>query len=113
PIHFWHEGYDKATLIHDYVQRREPPLDREIIDAMRKALQVAAGSGGGYAAVPDAVRTRCVEMCLALDAEGDSRLLDILDAAEARAKIGDRETIHDFPSLTLDEGEEPELGLDP
>jgi hypothetical protein len=52
-----------ATLIHDYVQGREPQLDREIIDAMRKALQVAAGSGGGYAAVPDAVRNRCVEMC--------------------------------------------------
>jgi hypothetical protein len=102
-----------ATLIHDHMKGREPQLDAENIDAMRKALQVAAGSGGGYAAVPEAVRNRCLEMCLWLDAQGDSRLLDILDAAEARAKIGDRQTIYDHhPGLMLDDGEEPELGLD-
>lgn len=84
---------EAATLIHDYVQRQEPPLDRKIIDAMRKALQVAASSGGGYLAVPETVRNRCLELCFALEKQDDKRLIDILNAADARARAGDAETI--------------------
>jgi len=82
---------EAATLIHDYVQRQEPPLDREIIEAMRKALQVAAGSGGGYLAVPEAVRNRCLELCFALEKQDDTRLIKILDAAEGRSGVGGRD----------------------
>jgi hypothetical protein len=79
---------EAAILIHDYVQRQHPPLDREIIDAMRKALQVAAAPGGGYLALPKSVRQRCDQLCLVLDHQGDGRLLGILDAAEGRGGVG-------------------------
>jgi hypothetical protein len=78
-----------AALIRDYVQRREPRLDRETIDGMREALQVAASLSGDYAALPQTVRDCCLEMCCALDDEqGDSRLIRILDAAEGRRGAG-------------------------
>jgi hypothetical protein len=93
-----------AALIRDYVQRREPRLDREAIDAMRAALEIAAAASGDYAGLPEAVLTRCVEMCIALDEQGDSRLLGILDAAEGRrAAAGVQETIYEhYPGLTRD-----------
>ena len=77
-----------AALIRDYVQRREPRLDRETIEAMRAALQVAAMPDGGYAAQPEMVRNCCLEMCIALCAEDDNRLLLILDEAESRKSVG-------------------------
>jgi hypothetical protein len=86
-------------LIRDYVQRREPPLDSEAIEAMREALHVAAAPEGGYLALPEAVRNRCLEMCFALDERGDGRLVGILDAAEGRGVAGD--PIYDrYPGLT-------------
>jgi hypothetical protein len=108
-----------AALIHDYLRRQEPRLDREAIDAMREALQVAATSTREYPALPDAVRNRCLEMCFALlDEHGDSRLIGILDAAEGRGVVG-LETIYDrYPGLTRPDGddharvEDPELDLD-
>jgi hypothetical protein len=83
---------DAATLVHDYVQLERPPLDREIIDAMRKALEVAAAPAGDYLAQPEAVQRRCLEMCLAFSKLGDNRLLDILDAAERRGGVGETRT---------------------
>jgi hypothetical protein len=97
-----------ATSIHDYVQRHKPPLDREIIDAMREALQVAADPAGDYLAVPEAVRNCCLELCFALDRRGDARLLDILDRADGRGSAGAAEAIYDYPGLTRDEDEDLE-----
>jgi hypothetical protein len=74
-----------AALIRDYVQRREPRLDREAIDEMRTALQVAHTSPDNYMALPEAVRRHCLEMCLSLDEQGDDRLLALLDSAEKRS----------------------------
>jgi len=104
---------DAATLIYDYVQAQKPPLDHEMIAAMTKALQVAAGPGNGYVDIPQAVYNCCVELCMALDERGDSRLLDILDAADARSKAAPAETIYDkYPGLTRDDDNEPGLGPD-
>jgi hypothetical protein len=83
---------EAATLVHDYVHWQQPPLDREIIDAMRQALDVAAAPAGDYLAQPEAVKRRCLEMCFAFDRLGDSRLLDILDAAERRGVVGETRT---------------------
>jgi hypothetical protein len=81
-----------AAAIHDYVQRQKPPLDREMIDAMRQALQTAADPGGDYLELPEAVRNQCIDLCLALDRQGDVRLLDILDAADGRDRSRGKET---------------------
>jgi hypothetical protein len=81
-----------AAAIHDYVQRQKPPLDRDTIDAMRKALHTAVDPGGDYLGLPEAVRNRCIELCLALDRQGDGRLLDILDAADGRGQSREKET---------------------
>jgi hypothetical protein len=77
---------EAAVAIHDYVQRQTPPLDRGMIDAMRQALHAAADPGGDYLGALEAVRTRCIDLCLALDSQGDGRLLDILDAADGRGR---------------------------
>jgi hypothetical protein len=74
-----------AASVHKYLQRQ--PLDREMIGAMRKALQAAADPAGDYLAAPEAVRNQCLDLCFALEREGDGRLLDILDAAEARSQV--------------------------
>jgi hypothetical protein len=59
-----------------------------MIGAMRKALQAAADHpDGDYLGAPEAVRNQCLDLCLALDQEGDARLLNILDAAEARSRV--------------------------
>ena len=72
-----------ASLIHDYVRRRDDqPLDADMIHAMRQALRAAAEPQGDYLAAPEAVRNQCLDLCFALDRQGDGRLLDILDAAE-------------------------------
>ena len=73
-----------AALIRDYVQRKDPPLDRDTIKAMAVALRAAASPGGDYLAIPEAIRDNCVDLCLALAEQGDNRLIGILDAAEAR-----------------------------
>ena len=83
---------DAAATIHDYVQWQKPPLDREMIDAMRQALQVAVDPGCDYLGVLEAVRNRCIDLCLALDSQGDRRLLDILDAADGRGQSRGKET---------------------
>jgi hypothetical protein len=76
-----------AASIHGYLQRQQPPLDREMIGAMRKALHAAAGDpAGGYLGAPEAVRNQCLDLSFELDRKGDGRLLDILDAAEARSQ---------------------------
>jgi hypothetical protein len=54
---------EAASLVYDYVQRQQPPLDRETIDAMRQALEVAGAAGGDYLAQPEAVQRCCLEMC--------------------------------------------------
>ena len=102
-----------AALIEAYVGQVPAP-ELEMIDAMREGLRVAADPAGDYRALPDAVRNRCVEMCLAPDEQGDGRLLNILDAAEGRGDLGKRETPYEpYPGLTRDDGEEPELRMDP
>jgi hypothetical protein len=75
-----------AGLIWDYVQRHRPRLDQETIDAMRDALRVAATFDGNYQAVPDVIRNQCMDMCLALDIQGDSRLFGIIDQADKLAR---------------------------
>jgi hypothetical protein len=101
-----------AAVVREYVRQHEPRLERQAIDAMREALEIAAAPGGDYLAVPDAVRTQCVEMCLKLDQQGNTRLLEILDAAEGRRVAGGQETIYDhYPGLTR-EVEDPEIGPD-
>jgi hypothetical protein len=89
-------GDPKAgAAIRDYVGRCEPRLDTGTLRDMRQALETAASPAGDYLAVPDMVRNRCDAMCLDLDARGDHRLLDILDAAEKRgAAIRDRELVN-------------------
>ena len=74
-----------AALIRDYVQRKEPRLDRDAIEEMSAALRKAAAPDGDYLGLPEAVRTDCLELCLALDEQGDGRLVAILDAAEERS----------------------------
>jgi hypothetical protein len=69
-----------AAMIRDYVQRQEPALDREAIEAMREALHVAADPEGDYHALPGAVHNQCLALCFSLHEQGDGRLLDILDA---------------------------------
>lgn len=77
-----------AASIHDYLHRQQQPLDREMMGAMRKALQAAADHpDGDYLGAPEAVRNQCLDLCFALEREGDGRLLDILDAAEARSQV--------------------------
>jgi hypothetical protein len=108
-------GDPKAgTLINDYVQQKDPPLEPEMIDEMRTALQVAAGPGSGYLDIPVAVRHRCLDLCFWLDERDDHRLLEILDAADARSRAAAADKIYDsFPGMTRDDGDEPELGMDP
>jgi hypothetical protein len=77
---------DAAASIHDYMQRQKPPLDRPLIEAMRQTLQAATDPAGDYLGMPEAVRNRCLDLCFALDSQGDGRLLDILDAADARGR---------------------------
>jgi hypothetical protein len=93
---------DAAGLIRDYVQRKEPPLDRETIDAIREAVEIASAPAGDYRALPEAVRNLCLELCLALDERDDSRLLGILDIAEVR-------NVHD--RVLAREVEDPEIGM--
>lgn len=79
-------GDRQATpLIHDYA--RDPSLDMDTIDAMRKALQAAADPVGDYLAVPEGVRNQCLDLCFALERHGDGRLINFLDAAEARGQV--------------------------
>jgi hypothetical protein len=84
------EDAQAAALIHDYVRRRDPPLDAETIDAMRRALRAAADPGGDYLAAPETVRNHCLELCFALERQGDGRLINFLDAAEARSRVNVR-----------------------
>jgi hypothetical protein len=101
-----------AAVVREYVRQHEPRLEPQAIDAMREALEIAAAATGDYLAVPEAVRTRCVEMCLEFDRQDDSRLLEILDSAERRHVAGGQETIYErYPSLTC-EVEDPEIGPD-
>jgi hypothetical protein len=86
-----------AASIHGYLQRQQPPLDREMIGAMRKALQAAAEPGGDYLAASEATRHQCVDLCFALEQQGDGRLLDILDAAEARHQVN----VHNPEGITV------------
>jgi hypothetical protein len=79
---------EAGAAMRDYVGGCEPRLDAETLRDMRRALEVAASPDGNYVALPDMVRNRCVLMCFELDARGDSRLLDIIDRAEARAGAG-------------------------
>jgi hypothetical protein len=102
-----------AATIHDYAQ--EQLLDRHIIEAMRKALQIAADPAGNYHAVPEAVQYRCLELYFALARRGDERLIGMLDAADARGMPSIGDTMYDrYPGLTRDEDDgrddpEPEI----
>jgi hypothetical protein len=82
---------EAASSIYAYVQRQKPPLDRTMIDGMRQVLQAAADPGGDYLGAPELVRNRCIDLCLELDRQGDGRLLDILDAADRRARARENE----------------------
>lgn len=75
-----------AAPVRNYLQRHEPPLEREAIDNMREALYIAAARDGSYAAIAEATRDQCLRLSFALDAQKDGRLIDILDAAEAAAQ---------------------------
>jgi hypothetical protein len=70
--------------------RQEPGLNLDAIETMRDALQVAATCGGSYVALPDAVRNRCLDLCFALDEQGDRRLIGILEAAEKESRLFSR-----------------------
>ena len=74
-----------AALIRDYVQRKELRLGRDAVEEITLAVRTAAEPEGDYLALPEGVRTSCLELCLALDEQGDGRLLAILDAAEERS----------------------------
>ena len=100
-----------AALVHKYVQQQLPRLDRNAILEMREALHVVGDPGGDYLAVPEAARWHCLEMCLALDKGGDSRLLLILDAAEKRRMSGEERIYEQYPVLTR-EVEDPDLERD-
>jgi hypothetical protein len=109
-------GDKKAgAAVHKYMQGRGAGLDRDAIDGLRQGLEIAASAPAQYRDLLKTVQDRCEDMCLALfEEQGDSRLLDIVDAAERSGAIDKRETMYDrFPGLTLDEGEDPDLGLDP
>jgi hypothetical protein len=71
-----------AARIHDYVQRQSPMLNTDAITEMRKALQVAIDPRGDYPALPYTVRNHCLYLCFALEKQGDTLLLDILNAAD-------------------------------
>ena len=71
-----------AARIHDYVQRQSPMLNTDAITEMRAALHVAVDPKGDYPAVPETVRNHCLYLCFALEKQGDTRLLDILNAAD-------------------------------
>ena len=83
---------EAGAVIRDHAARREPELEAESLREMRQALEIAAAPDGDYLAVAEVVRQHCVALCLELDARGDRRLLDILDAAEGRGTAG-RKTI--------------------
>jgi hypothetical protein len=109
-------GDEKAgAAVDKYMQGRGAGLDRDAIEGLRQGLEIAASAPLEYRELPKTVQDRCVDMCLALfEEQADSRLLDIVDAAERAGEIEKRETMYDrFPGVTLDEGEKPELGLDP
>jgi hypothetical protein len=75
-----------AATVQTYLQRHDPPLAKDAIEDMRDALYLAAARDSGYMATPEAVRDRCLALALALDAQGDRRLVDILDAGEVAAQ---------------------------
>jgi hypothetical protein len=92
---------DAGASIHDYVERQKPRLDREMIDGMRKALEAAAAPGGGYLDHPEAVCNRCLDLAMALEVRSDGRLIDILDAADARSRARTAQQVYEqFPSVT-------------
>ena len=99
-----------AAVIHDYVQRKEPRLERETIDAMQEALNLAEASDR-YSELPETVRNRCIDLCLVLAEHGDNRLLEILDAAEQRGAVRDRDMfaggLEDGPTGGHDDDNEP------
>lgn len=76
-----------AALIRDYVQRQEPRLERQEIDALREALQLAAARDKTYSALPEATHNRFLDLCLSLDEQSDSRLVPIFNAAENAHKM--------------------------
>jgi hypothetical protein len=79
-------GDPKGTApVQTYLQRHDPPLTIDAIEDMRDALYLAA-AGEGYMAAPETARDGCLALALALDAQGDRRLVDILDAAEKAAQ---------------------------
>jgi hypothetical protein len=106
-------GDEKAgAAVDKYMQGRGAGLDRDAIDGLRQGLEIAASAPAQYRDLLKTVQDRCVDMCLALfEEQRDSRLLDIVDAAERSGEIDKRETMD--PGLILDEGEAPEPGLDP
>ena len=75
-----------AAMIRDYVQRQESPLDRQEVDTLREALQLAAARDKMYAALPETTHNRFLELCWGLDEQGDSRLVPIFNAAESMRK---------------------------
>jgi len=79
---------------------------------MREALRLAGDAGGGYLTLPEGVRDRCLELCLALEKQGDRRLIDILDAAERRGLAADP-IYEQYPGLTRDDGGDLSRGDDP
>lgn len=98
---------EAGAAIRDHVGRCEPRLDAETLREMRQALEIAASPDGDYLAVPDVVRNRCVAMCFELDARGDRRLIDILDAAEARGEADQQRKVIDASSGNPPAGSAP------
>jgi len=54
----------------------------DAITEMREALHVAIDPKGDYPALPETVRNHCLYLCFALEKQGDTRLLEILNAAD-------------------------------
>jgi hypothetical protein len=107
------EDPQATAVIHDYLGRRNPALDTDTINAMRKALQAAADPGGDYLASPEAARNQCLDLCFALERHGDRRLIDILDAADARKQVNvhnaERITVEAAPSANANKSPQPQI----
>jgi hypothetical protein len=77
----------RPAMIRDYVQRKELPLDQNMIVPMGAALRAAGVREAGYGALPETVRNGCLDLCFALDEQGDSRLIRILMMRRKRKSV--------------------------
>jgi hypothetical protein len=95
-----------AAPVLAYAARQVPPLDLETIAAMREGLRVAADPAGDYRRLAESVQKACLQLYFGLEEEGDRRLIDILDRADARSGRTAAEKVYEhYPGLTVDDNE--------